>query len=256
MSFIWLKEFVESFAYDLRKDKQQRYKNHIGYIKLLIILAVSLFVLDKCISHPQNFKAHYVEVNAHGVPIGEEDLTEDKAPKQIIDFTEKVARLTFNLDSYGHYKQYRSQLNFVNSRYYRLSWEYLNITQAEYESGYVDDGQERYYLRGQELAAVIIKSGIYKMLREQERKFWLEVDSSEIVDSSICDPEECFFPARYWTVKVSGKLLMTNLDTRTRQSRFVPITLKFRVISVNKIQSPGESLMIERLSAVLGRGTK
>lgn len=250
--FQWLVDFRESFHDTSNADCNAQYNKHMGYTKLLILLAMFLGIMGRFIGDPAELKALYVATTANGVPIEVEDLTAEKDPTEVHDFATKVMRMTFNLDSYSNYKQYRNQLNYVNSRFYRLSWGTLNISEQEYNSGYINDGESKYYLVGQELVAVVIRAGIYRMLTERERKFWLDISGVQIVSSDVCWPPECYTPARYWNVRLQGRLNMVNIDERNARPRYVPIDITTRVGAVSVMQSPDDGMMVERLAAVLG----
>jgi hypothetical protein len=247
-----IKHFISTFGQHNEGEVDERYKFHTVVIAILLCMLVFNRVLLSMVGDPQNLKAHYVEVNTAGIPLPQENLLQERPPEEIKAFFSKVIRKTFTLDSYGNYKSYRNTINRVNSEYFQLTWDSLNLTDSEFESGTVVDGNQSYYLKGQELVAVLFKAGIIKMLQEKELMFWIEIEPNgvAIMNSQPCDPDYCLRGAMTWNVELSAKLYMVAVNEKSKP-KFLPIKMYGRVIASSKMLSR-DGLMVERLAAKIG----
>lgn len=231
---------------------QQQYRSAVAVIKLLILLFIFQRIAFSMVDEPRNLKAHYVSVDAIGKPIGYEDLFVDRPEIELNNYFAKVMRKTFNLDNYSIYKSYRNTINDVNSRHFRLAWSSLNISENEFNSGFIKEGNESYMLVGQELLVMLIKSGIMKLLQKDEIKMWVKPDPStfKITNIGTCDPEACLDDAKAWDITMKGLLYMRDLSPKGK-TRYLPIKFVSRITAVSKMTSP-DQLMIERLAITIG----
>lgn len=246
-------QFVNNPAFYNAGSVSDKYKVHLTIIKMLLFLFVFLRILSYFVGDVTALQAHYVEVYASGKPVPSVNLTAEQDEEKIKHFAAKVTRQTFNLDSAGDYKSYRNTINYVNSRFFRLTWDSLNLSQQEYESGVVSDGQFSYYLVGQELTAMFVRSGILGMLMKRKLKFWVDVtpDDLTITDTGMCNPDYCYDDARVWNITGQLRLNMLDLDSPNKIS-YIPLTIHLRVIATSRMISPEDGLMIERIATILG----
>lgn len=249
----WYKGFINNPHFDGAGNASDEYQYHLDIIKILIILLIFLRGVDFFLGEPANLRARYVETTVDGIPFPQVDLLAEKDPEKLREFAALVVRQTFDLDSFGPYKNYRNQINRVNSLYYRLTWESLNITEQELNSGFISDGQQRYYLVGQELTAMLVRAGIIKMLTTNEIKFWIDAEPSnfEILSSKECDPDFCFTPARQWDLKIKTNLNMVYFE-KMQEVRVLPLEVHIRLIASTPMASPKHMLMVDRIATKLG----
>lgn len=249
----WYASFISNPFFTGDGTVDDEYRFHLDMIKILLMLTVFFKGVDYFMGQPSNLVARYVETTYDGVPIPKKDLLSEKDPRSIKDFAALALRETFNLDSMGEYKSYRNTINRVNSHYYRLTWESLNISKQELNTGFISDGQQSYYLVGQELTAMLVRSGIIRMLRTDQVKFWVETKAEdfEILGTRICDLEFCEFPARQWDLKVKANLLMVRLENLA-EVRVLPMEVHVRLVSVSPMISPKHGFMVDRIATKLG----
>lgn len=248
----WLSDFIHHDYFSGGASPEVVYDYHLRLIRMVGTLTIVLIVTYAFFEPKRAINALKISTNINGIPYRQYDLMSERNHVDIKNFAAKVLRQTFNLDSFGAYRGYVSTINFVNARHYRLSWEMMNLTDQEYQSGRVFDGETSYYLKGQELAAILVRSGIFKLLKDKEIKLWIELKSEDIrvTKSDACDPNFCKEQARVWDIEARTMLHMVELDGPS-EVRVLPLKLSSRVIAVNRMVSPIDGLMIERLSATI-----
>jgi hypothetical protein len=254
-----LMHFINNFGQHDDTNVNARYRYHIQIIGLLLALFVFNRIALSLVGNPENLKAHYVQTYSNGVPIGQEDLLKEKEPAVVKAYFAKVMRKTFNLDSYEPYKSYRNTINRANVEHFQLTWDSLNLTEAEFDTGVISDGVESYNLVGQELVAVLFKAGILKMLQQDQVKFWLEADMNNVVIKNSepvsrrtppCDSADCERQAMTWNVELEAKLFMVKVHEKS-SGKFLPIKIYGRMIATSKMLSH-DGLMVERMAAKIG----
>ena len=249
----WYKDFTGNPYFYGAISPSDEYRYHVSMIKILILMLIFLRGVDFFYGEPSNLRARYVQTHTDGTPLPIVDLVAEREPAKIKEFAATVVRKTFDLDSFGSYMNYRNQINRVNSVYYRLTWESLNITQQELDTGFISDGQQQYYLVGQELTAMLVRAGLIRMLKSNEVKFWIDANPSdfEIEGTRLCDPEFCFEPARQWDLKVKTNLNMMYFE-KMQETRTLPIEVYIRVIASTPMASPKHMLMVDRIATKIG----
>ncbi len=253
----WLSDFIHHDYFSGGTTAEVIYDYHIRLIRIIGTLTIVLLVAYVFFEPKRSINALTVPTNINGVPYRPYDLMSERDHVDITSFAAKVLRRTFNLDSFGSYKGYVSTINFVNAKYYRLSWEMMNLTDQEWRSGRVFDGERSYYLKGQELAAILVRSGIFRLLKDKEIKLWIELSPEDIsvTKSGGCDRKFCKEEARVWDLEAKALLHMVELDGPS-EVRTLPLKLSSRVIAVSRMASPVNGLMIERLSATIPKGQR
>lgn len=249
----WFLQFVDNPYFYGAGTSTHEFKLHIDLIRILVAMFIFMFSVNHFMGQPENLTATYVETSADGVPIAPHDYISQRSQADLQQFAALVIRETFDLDSFGGYKNYRNQINRVNSLYYRLSWKSLNLSEEEKATGFVNDGERSYRLEGQELTAMLVRSRIIRNLMNSEVKFWVDArpESVQFISTQICSSKDCNIPTRQWDVKVNTRLFMMNFSDM-KQVRSLPLEVHLRLISASPMVSPKHRLMVDRIATKIG----
>lgn len=250
---LWYLNFIENPCFDGAGTSSHEFKLHIDFIKILLGTFIFVFGVGYFMGHPGNLKALYIQTTEQGVPLRPHDYSGQRNPVELQEFSALVVRQTFDLDSFGMYKNYRNQINRVNSLYYRLSWRSLNLSEQEKATGFVNDGERNYRLEGQELTAMLVRSRIIRHLMNSEVKFWVDArpENVQLLSTQVCVSDDCYYPTRQWDVKIKTNLYMMNFSDMKRISS-LPMEVHLRLISANPMVSPKHRLMVDRIATKIG----